>query len=275
MTYAVKADGIRKSFGGTQVLAGVDLRVERGTIFALLGPNGAGKTTLVRIFATLTRPDSGAITVNGHDLGNDPVRVRRSISLTGQYAGVDDVLTGRENLVMMARLLHLPRRAAKARAAELLNVFDLRDAADKRVKEYSGGMRRRLDLAVAVIARPPLLFLDEPTTGLDPRSRNQLWDVVRELASEGVTVFLTTQYLEEADKLAGTVAVLHHGRIVAQGTPAQLKARGTSRTGIPGPGGASRTLDEVFLALTEAGIGPEGSHEYGREANRENEGVTR
>jgi ABC-type multidrug transport system ATPase subunit len=136
-------------------------------------------------------------------------------------------------------------------------------------------MRRRLDLAVAVIARPPLLFLDEPTTGLDPRSRNQLWDVVRDLASEGVTVFLTTQYLEEADKLAGTVAVLHHGRIVAQGTPAQLKARGTSRTSIPGPGGASRTLDEVFLALTEAGIGPEGSHEYGREANRENEGVTR
>jgi ABC-2 type transport system ATP-binding protein len=281
MTYAVIAQGVVKDFGGKRVLDDLDLVVEQGTIFALLGPNGAGKTTLVRILATLTRPDSGTITVNGHDLGNDPVRVRRSISLTGQYAAVDDMLTGRENLVMMARLLHLPRRAAKARAAELLSVFDLQDAADKRVREFSGGMRRRLDLAVAVIARPPLLFLDEPTTGLDLRSRSQLWDVVRDLAGEGVTVFLTTQYLEEADKLAGAVAVLHHGRIVAQGTPAQLKAqgaspaRGASKTGNPGPGGASRTLDEVFLALTETGIGPEGSHEYGREANRETEGATR
>src|SRR3954453_918293 len=177
MTYAVMAQGVVKGLGSQRVLDSLDLAVDQGAIFALLGPNGAGKTTLVRIFATLTRPDSGTIAVNGYDLASDPVRVRRSISLTGQYAAVDDVLTGRENLVMMARLLHLPRRAAKSRAAELLDVFDLQDAADKRVKEYSGGMRRRLDLAAAVIARPPLLFLDEPTTGLDPRSRNQLWDV--------------------------------------------------------------------------------------------------
>jgi daunorubicin resistance ABC transporter ATP-binding subunit len=241
MTYAVRADRVRKSFGGTQVLAGVDLRVEPGTIFALLGPNGAGKTTLVRILATLTRPDAGMITVNGHDLRADPGQVRRSISLTGQYAAVDDVLTGRENLVMMGRLLHLPRPAARQRAEELLAALDLREAAGKRVKAYSGGMRRRLDLAVSMIARPPLLFLDEPTTGLDPRSRMQLWDIVRGLTAQGATVFLTTQYLEEADKLAGAVAVLHHGRIVAQGTPAQLKA---SAVGV--------TLDEVFLALTES-----------------------
>jgi ABC-2 type transport system ATP-binding protein len=277
MTYAVIAQGVVKGFGGRRVLDDLDLTVEQGTIFALLGPNGAGKTTLVHILATLTRPDSGTITVNGHDPRTDPVRVRRSISLTGQYATVDDVLTGRENLVMMARLLHLPRRAARTRAAELLNAFDLQDAADKRVKEYSGGMRRRLDLAVGVIARPPLLFLDEPTTGLDPRGRNQLWDVVRDLASEGVTVFLTTQYLEEADKLAGAVAVLHHGRIVAQGTPGQLKARGASKASLHGPGGASQTLDEVFLALTEAGPedNREASREYGPETNRENEGAMR
>src|SRR5262249_21424494 len=202
MTYAVIARGVVKRFGGTRVLDDLDLTVEQGTIFALLGPSGAGKTTLVRILATLTRPDSGTITVNGHDPRTDPVRVRRSISLSGQYAAVDDVLTGRENLVMMARLLHLPRQAARTRATELLDALDLPDGADKRVKDYSGGMRRRLDLAVAVITRPPVLFLDEPTTGLDPRSRNQLWDVVRDLASEGVTIFLTTQYLEEADKLA-------------------------------------------------------------------------
>jgi daunorubicin resistance ABC transporter ATP-binding subunit len=274
------AQGVIKSFGGRRVLDDLDLAVEQGTIFALLGPNGAGKTTLVRILATLTRPDSGTITVNGHDPRTDPVRVRRSISLTGQHAAVDDVLTGRENLVMMARLLHLPRRAAKARAAELLSTFGLEDAAGKRVKEYSGGMRRRLDLAVGVIARPPLLFLDEPTTGLDPRSRNQLWDVVRDLAREGVTVFLTTQYLEEADKLAGAVAVLHHGRIVAQGTPAQLKARPTEGPGA-GRTSASQTLDEVFLALTEASR--EASSEasrgaspgYGPGINREKEGAIR
>jgi len=241
MEYTVDAAGIVKSFGGRRVLDGVDLAVEQGTIMALLGPNGAGKTTLVRILATLTKPDAGTVTINGHDLRADPAGVRRSISLTGQYAAVDDMLTGQENLMMMARLLHLPRRAARLRATELLVSFGLEDAAGQRVRAYSGGMRRRLDLAASMISRPPLLFLDEPTTGLDPRSRQQLWDVVRDLAREGVTVLLTTQYLDEADRLADTIAVLHHGRIVAEGTPAELKLAA-----------AAETLDEVFLALTEA-----------------------
>jgi ABC-2 type transport system ATP-binding protein len=240
MEYTVKAVGVCKAFGGTRVLDDVDLAVATGSVLALLGPNGAGKTTLVRILATLTKPDAGTVTINGHDLRADPVGVRRSISLTGQHAAVDDVLTGRENLVMMARLLRLPGTAARLRAAELLSAFDLQDAADRRVKSYSGGMRRRLDLAVSMITPPPLLFLDEPTTGLDPRSRNQLWEFVRGLAKEGVTVLLTTQYLEEADRLADTVAVLHHGRIVAQGTPGELKSAANSDS-----------LDDVFLALTE------------------------
>ena len=240
MKYTVDARGIRKTFGTRTVLDGVNLAVRPGEILALLGPNGAGKTTLIRILATLLRPDAGTATIAGRDLLTDPRGVRRVISLTGQYAAVDEVLTGRENLRMMARLLHLPRRTSARRCAELLAAFDLEDAADLRVKAYSGGMRRRLDLAVSMIVPPPLLFLDEPTTGLDPRSRNQLWDVVRGLAADGVTILLTTQYLEEADQLAGTVAVLHHGRIVAQGTPAELKRdRG------------ALNLDEVFLALTE------------------------
>jgi ABC-2 type transport system ATP-binding protein len=224
MPYTVKAKGIRKAFGGKPVLDGVDLAVETGSIFALLGPNGAGKTTLVRILATLVRQDSGTATVAGHDLLADPVGVRRSISLTGQYAAVDDMLTGEENLRMMARLLHLPPRAARARAAELLAGFDLEDARARRVKTYSGGMRRRLDLAISMIAKPALLFLDEPTTGLDPHSREQLWGTVRGLADDGVTVLLTTQYLEEADQLADRIAMLHHGRIVAEGTADQLKS---------------------------------------------------
>ena len=242
MSYTVQVAGLRKAFGGKQVLDGIDLAVKAGTILALLGPNGAGKTTLVRILATLTKPDAGTATINGYDLRAEPVAVRRSISLAGQYAAVDDVLTGRENLVMMARLLHLPRRAAGRRADELLESFGLADAADKRVKAYSGGMRRRLDLAVSMVVRPPLLFLDEPTTGLDLRSRQQLWGVIKGLADDGVTVLLTTQYLEEADRLADTVAVLHHGRIVAEGTPAELKSRADSDS-----------LDDVFLALTESG----------------------
>jgi ABC-2 type transport system ATP-binding protein len=218
------ARGIRKSFGGKVVLDGVDLDVATGTIFAMLGPNGAGKTTLVRILATLIRPDAGHATVAGHDLLADPVAVKRSISLTGQYAAVDDMLTGEENLRMMARLLHLEPRAARARAAELLDEFGLPDAGARLVKTYSGGMRRRLDLAISMIARPELLFLDEPTTGLDPRSREQLWGTVRRLADEGVTVLLTTQYLEEADQLADRITMLHEGRIVAQGTADQLKS---------------------------------------------------
>jgi ABC-2 type transport system ATP-binding protein len=241
MTYTVKATGLRKAFRGKTVLDGVDLAVPAGRIAALLGPNGAGKTTLIRILATLLRPDAGSATVAGHDLLADPAGVRRSISLTGQYAAVDDMLTGEENLRMMARLRHLPAREARGRAAELLAAFELADARRRLVKTYSGGMRRRLDLAVSLIARPELLFLDEPTTGLDPRSRDQLWSAVKSLADDGVTVLLTTQYLAEAEQLADQVAVLHQGRIVAEGTAGQLKS-----------GLGADSLDEVFLALTAA-----------------------
>jgi ABC-2 type transport system ATP-binding protein len=206
------------------VLDQVDLALETGSVLALLGANGAGKTTMVRILATLIRPDAGTAKIAGHDLLSDPGAVKRAISLTGQYAAVDDVLTGQENLEMMGQLLRLSRPAARARARALLAEFDLTHARDRRVKAYSGGMKRRLDLAISMIERPELLFLDEPTTGLDPRSREQLWSTVRRLVDEGVTVLLTTQYLEEADQLADTVAVLDHGRVVARGTPQQLKA---------------------------------------------------
>ena len=224
MNYTVEASGITKSFSGCLVLDQVDLAIETGSVLALLGPNGAGKTTMVRILATLVRPDSGTATIAGHDLHGDPTGVKRSISLTGQYAAVDDLLSGQENLEMMARLRHLPRREASARADELLAHFDLSDARHRRVATYSGGMRRRLDLAVSLIERPQLLFLDEPTTGLDPRSREQLWQTVRHLVEDGVTILLTTQYLEEADQLADTVVLLDHGRTVAQGSAEQLKA---------------------------------------------------
>jgi ABC-2 type transport system ATP-binding protein len=248
MTYTVNALGIRKAFRGKTALDGVDLAVPAGQIVALLGPNGAGKTTLIRILATLLRPDAGTATVAGHDLLADPVGVRRSISLTGQYAAVDDMLTGEENLRMMARLRQLGPREARDRAARLLAEFDLGDARRRLVKTYSGGMRRRLDLAASLIARPELLFLDEPTTGLDPRSRDQLWMAVKDLAADGVTVLLTTQYLAEAEQLADRVAVLHRGRIVAAGTAAELKST---------VGAAS--LDEVFLVLTAAD-GPGAGH---------------
>ena len=241
MKYTVNALGIRKAFGAKTVLDGVDLTVPAGQIFALLGPNGAGKTTLIRILATLLRPDAGTATVAGHDLLADPVGVRRAISLTGQYAAVDDMLTGEENLRMMARLRHLGPREARDRAARLLAEFDLDDARRRLVKTYSGGMRRRLDLAASLVARPELLFLDEPTTGLDPRSRDQLWVAVRELAADGVTVLLTTQYLAEAEQLADHVALLHQGRIAAEGTADELM----SSVG-------ATSLDEVFLVLTAA-----------------------
>ena len=224
MRYTVNATGIRKSFGSHLVLDDVDLAVETGSILALLGPNGAGKTTMVRILATLIRPDAGTATIAGHDLRTNPVGVKRSISLTGQYAAIDDKLTGRENLEMMGQLRHLPRGAARARAGELLAAFGLLDAAHRRAATYSGGMMRRLDLAASMIGRPQLLFLDEPTTGLDLHSREQLWGTVRGLAEEGVTILLTTQYLEEADQLAETIAMLDRGRIVARGTADQLKS---------------------------------------------------
>jgi len=225
MTYTVEASDITKAFGEHRALDGVDLQIEGGSVFALLGPNGAGKTTMVRVLATLTRPDSGTAMVAGHDLLADPMGVKRQISLTGQFAAVDDVLTGRENLALMARLRRLSGRAARGRTAELLETFGLTDAADRRAGTYSGGMKRRLDLAMGMIERPRLLFLDEPTTGLDPRSREQLWDTTVRLVEEGVTILLTTQYLEEADRLADTIAVLDRGRIVASGTAEELKAR--------------------------------------------------
>ena len=206
------------------MLDGVDLAVEGGSVLALLGPNGAGKTTMVRILATLVRPDAGTATIAGHDLLTDPVGVRRSVSLTGQFAAVDDMLTGEENLEMMARLLHLPSRSIRLRTEELLEEFHLTDARHRRAGSYSGGMRRRLDLAISMVKTPELLFLDEPTTGLDPRGREALWGTVRRLVDVGVTVLLTTQYLEEADALADSIALLDRGRVVAQGTPDQLKA---------------------------------------------------
>jgi ABC-2 type transport system ATP-binding protein len=220
---AVEATGLEKSYGEVRVLAGIDLRVARGSVFALLGPNGAGKTTTVRVLATLTRPDAGHARVAGLDVVRDRQRVRRRISLTGQYAAVDELQTGEENLRMMARLSGVPR--PRARARELLDRFDLVEAGRRRAGTYSGGMRRRLDLAAGLVADPSVIFLDEPTTGLDPRSRQHVWDVVTGLAGSGVTVFLTTQNLEEADRLAGRVALVDGGRVVAEGTPAELKRR--------------------------------------------------
>ena len=221
---AIQIRGLRKSFGTHVVLDGLDLTVHHGEVFALLGPNGAGKTTTINVLTTLNRPDGGTATVCGIDVAADPDTVRLRISLTGQAAAVDDMLTGRENLVMLGRLSGLPRRAARERAAELLDRFDLADAATQRVGTYSGGMRRRLDLALSFVVTPSVLFLDEPTTGLDTRSRRELWDVIRSLARAGTTVFLTTQYLDEADQLADRIAVLDGGRVVATGTPDELKA---------------------------------------------------
>ncbi|WP_069159789.1 ABC transporter ATP-binding protein [Nocardia altamirensis] len=220
---AVSISGLTKAFGDKTVLAGVDLEVAPGTVFSLLGPNGAGKTTIVRILATLTSADSGEIRIAGHDLAHEADAVRRLIGVTGQYSAVDDVLTGAENLRLMGRLLHLPKPEAQRRTARLLAQFDLTDAADARVATYSGGMRRRLDLAMSLMGDPSIIFLDEPTTGLDPRSRRELWQVIRNLVADGVTIFLTTQYLEEADQLADRIAVLHNGKIVADGTPDDLK----------------------------------------------------
>ncbi|GAB3756020.1 ATP-binding cassette domain-containing protein [Microlunatus parietis] len=225
MTPAVEISGLAKSYGKTTVLAGIDLSVPTGTIFALLGPNGAGKTTLINILSTLIPPDRGRATILGHDVVTEADLVRRSISLTGQYAAVDDLLTGTENLQLMARLSGLRPADARRRSAELLADFDLVDAGPRRVKTYSGGMRRRLDLAISLIITPPVLFLDEPTTGLDTRSRQALWQAIRGLLDVGTTIFLTTQYLEEADQLADRIAVINNGQVVAQGSAAELKAQ--------------------------------------------------
>jgi ABC-2 type transport system ATP-binding protein len=222
---AISAHAVRKSFGEHLVLAGVDLTVAEGTIYALLGPNGAGKTTMVRILSTLIAADAGYIHVGGHDAATDPDAVRAVIGVTGQFSAVDNYLTGEENLRLMADLRHLGRPAGRRRIAELLERFDLTDAARKPLSAYSGGMRRRLDLAMTLVGNPSVIFLDEPTAGLDPRSRRTMWQIIRELVADGVTIFLTTQYLDEADQLADYVAVLDQGRIVAEGSPAELKRR--------------------------------------------------
>ena len=222
---AISTRAVRKSFGEHIVLDGVDLTVADGTIFALLGPNGAGKTTMVRILSTLIPADGGDIRVGGHDVVTDPDAVRALIGVTGQFSAVDNLLTGEENLRLMADLRHLGRQAGRRRVAELLERFDLTGAARKPLATYSGGMRRRLDLAMTLVGNPSVIFLDEPTTGLDPRSRRTMWQIIRELATDGVTIFLTTQYLDEADQLADYVAVLDHGLIVAEGTPGELKRR--------------------------------------------------
>ncbi|MGD9960742.1 ABC transporter ATP-binding protein [Nocardioides sp.] len=239
ITAAIEVAGVTKSYGENAVLRGVDLTVPAGTVYALLGPNGAGKTTMVRILSTLISADAGEVRVAGFDVRREPDGVRRSIGVTGQFSAIDELLTGRENLRLMADLAHLPRVRAAGRVIELLDQFGLTDAADRQAATYSGGMKRRLDLAMTLVSRPRLIFLDEPTAGLDPRSRRDLWQIVRDLLADGVTVFLTTQYLEEADQLAHTVGLLDDGRLVAEGTPAELKAQA-----------GGETLDDVFLALT-------------------------
>jgi ABC-2 type transport system ATP-binding protein len=222
---AIRATGLRKSFGDQVVLDGVDLEVPEGTIFALLGPNGAGKTTTVHILSTLLRADGGEVRVAGHDVARDPDAVRAAIGVTGQLTAVDNLLTGEENLLLMAELRHLDPAEGRRRAAELVEQFDLTAAARKPATTYSGGMRRRLDLAMGLVGEPRILFLDEPTTGLDPRSRRTMWQIIRNLVAGGATILLTTQYLEEADELADRIALLDHGRLVAEGTPDELKRR--------------------------------------------------
>ncbi|MFF0719259.1 ATP-binding cassette domain-containing protein [Verrucosispora sp. NA02020] len=221
---AIEAEGLTRSFGETRALAGLDLQVPAGAVYGVLGPNGAGKTTAVRILATLLRPDGGRARVFGHDVVTEAEEVRARVSLTGQYASVDEDLTGTENLVLLGRLLGLRKPAARERAAQLLAAFGLTEAAGRQVKKYSGGMRRRIDIAASILSTPDLLFLDEPTTGLDPRSRNQVWEIVRAVVAHGTTVLLTTQYLDEADQLAGRIAVIDHGRVIAEGTPGELKS---------------------------------------------------
>jgi ABC-2 type transport system ATP-binding protein len=221
---AIETEGLVKVFGETRAVDGIDLRVRTGTVYGVLGPNGAGKTTTMRMLATLLRPTAGVARVFGHDVVREADAVRGCVSLTGQFASVDEELTGRENLVLLARLLGFSRRPAEERSRELLDAFGLSDASERLVRDYSGGMRRRLDIAASIVITPELLFLDEPTTGLDPRSRNQVWEIVRVLVAEGTTVLLTTQYLDEADQLADRVAIIDHGKVIAEGTCAELKA---------------------------------------------------
>ncbi|MFJ8958094.1 ATP-binding cassette domain-containing protein [Lentzea sp. NPDC102401] len=256
MALAIRAEGLVKHYGETKALDGVDLEVPEGKVVGVLGPNGAGKTTAVRVLATLLRPDAGHATVHGHDVLKDPRAVRSLIGLTGQYASVDEDLSGRENLVLLARLLDFSRAGARAKAAELLEQFELTDAAGRAAKTYSGGMRRRLDLAASLVGNPSVLYLDEPTTGLDPHARNEVWAVVRKLVANGVTVLLTTQYLEEADQLADSITVFDHGKVVAEGRPDELKRRVGGQTLQVRPT-SLRDLDAVYRILGDlTGVRP-------------------
>ncbi|WP_343445699.1 ATP-binding cassette domain-containing protein [Micromonospora schwarzwaldensis] len=257
MSYAFEAEGLVKRFGSTTALAGIDLAARRGTVLGVLGPNGAGKTTAVRILATLLRPDEGRATVGGHDVVADAARVRRLIGLTGQYASVDEDLTGTQNLVLIGRLLDLSRRDARARAAELLAWFDLTAAAGRPAKTYSGGMRRRLDLAASLVGRPEVIYLDEPTTGLDPAKREEMWGVVRSLVDDGSTVLLTTQYLDEADALADEISVIDHGRVIAHGTPGELKRIAGSQTIVVRPTDPARIGEVADILRAGTGAEPE------------------
>jgi len=241
----IEAEGLVKTFGKVRALDGIDMVAREGTVFGLLGPNGAGKTTGIRVLSTLLQPDAGTARVGGYDVVRQPREVRRLIGLTGQYAAVDELLSGQENLYMIGRLLGLSTRDARGRASELLEAFDLTEAAGKYVKTYSGGMRRRLDLAASLVGRPRFLYLDEPTTGLDPRSRLELWRMIRSLVAQGTTVLLTTQYLEEADRLADEIVVIDHGRVIAAGTPQQLKTR------VAGQVLQARPVDPADLEATE------------------------
>ncbi|HXB04532.1 MAG TPA: ATP-binding cassette domain-containing protein [Candidatus Angelobacter sp.] len=256
---AIVATGLRKSYGKKVVLDGIDLDVPEGTIFALLGPNGAGKTTAVRILSTYIRADGGEAQVGGHDVARDPDAVRAAIGVTGQFSAVDKLLTGEENLILMAELHHLSGQEGRARAADLLKRFDLVEAGSKILSTYSGGMQRRLDLAMTLIGEPRIIFLDEPTTGLDPRSRHTMWQIIRDLAAGGVTIFLTTQYLEEADQLADRVAVLDKGKLVAEGTPEELKRR------IPG--------GHIRLQFTDATVLANAARIFG-EVSRDDDALT-
>ena len=250
----IEATGLKKRFGTTQALDGVDLAAREGTVLGVLGPNGAGKTTAVRVLATLLQADAGSARVGGFDVMSEPQQVRNTIGLTGQYASVDEDLTGTQNLVMIGQLLNLSTRQAKSRAAELLAWFDLADAAGKMAKTYSGGMRRRLDLAAGLVGRPAVIFLDEPTTGLDPAKREDMWDVIRNLVTEGSTVLLTTQYLDEADALADEISVINHGRVIAHDTPEGLKRVVGGQQIAVRPADATR-LDDVASILAEVGSG--------------------
>ena len=256
MTAAIRAEGLVKNFGRTRALAGADLSAQAGTVLGVLGPNGAGKTTAVRILTTLLLPDGGHAEVGGYDVVTDAHRVRQLIGLTGQYASVDDGLTGTANLIMIGRLLGLSRRAARSRATELLARFDLSEAAARPVKTYSGGMRRRIDLAASLVGYPQVLFLDEPTTGLDPQARSDVWDMIRVLVSDGVTVLLTTQYLDEADQLANDIVVIDQGRVIATGTPDQLKAQVGGQVLEVVPADAERLGDVAVILARWTGADP-------------------